>query len=110
LIFIFPSKTPTQLTLTATLSYASLAKQIEDHSIVSFLPLDITNEDSLTSVLSHIDHTMQYGEDEEPKAPEDLDGGESGPSTELSTLVVMLSADVRSDAMVGDFGGDGDAE
>lgn len=53
---------------------------------------------------------MQYGEDEEPKAPEDLDGGESGPSTELSTLVVMLFADVRSDAMVGDFGGDGDAE
>ena len=87
-----------------------LTKQIEDHSIVSFLPLDITNEDSLTSVLSHIDHTMQYGEDEEPKTPEDLDGGESGPSTELSTLVVMLFADVRSDAMVGDFGGDGDAE
>jgi hypothetical protein len=51
--------------------------QIEDHSIVSFLPLDITNEDSLTAVLSHIDHTMQYGEDEEPKAPADLDGGES---------------------------------
>jgi hypothetical protein len=84
--------------------------QIEDHSIVSFLPLDITNEDSLTSVLSHIDHTMQYGEDEEPKAPEDLDGGESGPSTELSSLVVILFTDVRFDAMVGDFGGDGDAE
>lgn len=53
-----------------------VAAQIEDHSIVSFLPLDITNEDSLTAVLSHIDHTMQFGEDEEPKAPEDLDGGE----------------------------------
>jgi hypothetical protein len=29
---------------------------------------------------------------------------------ELSSLVVMLFADVRFDAMVGDFGGDGDAE
>lgn len=29
---------------------------------------------------------------------------------EWSSLAVMLFADVRSDAMVGDFGGDGDAE
>jgi hypothetical protein len=30
----------------------------------------------MQAVMSHIDHTLQYGEDEEPKAPEDLDGGE----------------------------------
>jgi hypothetical protein len=41
--------------------------QIEDHPLVSFLPLDLTNADSLEIVVSHIDYTMQYGEDEEPR-------------------------------------------
>ena len=41
--------------------------QIEDHPLVSFLPLDLTSTDSLETVVSHIDYTMQYGEDEEPK-------------------------------------------
>ena len=41
--------------------------QIEDHPLVSFLPLDLTVPDSIETVLSHIDYTMQYGEDEEPK-------------------------------------------
>ena len=41
--------------------------QIEDHPLVSFLPLDLTIPDSIETVLSHIDYTMQYGEDEEPK-------------------------------------------
>ena len=34
---------------------------------MSFLPLDLTATDSLEMVISHIDYTMQYGEDEEPK-------------------------------------------
>lgn len=34
---------------------------------MSFLPLDLSSPDSLESVVSHIDYTMQYGEDEEPK-------------------------------------------
>jgi hypothetical protein len=34
---------------------------------VTFLPLDLTNPNSIQNVLSHIDHAMQYGEDEEPK-------------------------------------------
>lgn len=49
--------------------------QIQDHNIVSFLPLDVTNEDSVNSALSHIDNAMQYGEDEEPKMPDDMDEG-----------------------------------
>lgn len=44
-----------------------LELKIEDHPLVSFLPLDLTNPDSIETVLSHIDYTMQYGEDEEPK-------------------------------------------
>lgn len=35
---------------------------------MSFLPLDLTSTESLETVVSHIDFTMQYGEDEEPKA------------------------------------------
>jgi len=49
---------------------------IEDHPLVSFLPLDLTSTESIETVLSHIDYTMQYGEDEEPKEPKDLDGGD----------------------------------
>lgn len=41
--------------------------KIEDHPLVSFLPLDLSDPDSLETVVSHIDYTMQYGEDEEPK-------------------------------------------
>lgn len=41
--------------------------QIEDNPLVRFLALDLTNPDSIETVLSHIDHVMQYGEDEEPK-------------------------------------------
>ncbi|KAF8165413.1 GPN-loop GTPase [Crassisporium funariophilum] len=53
-----------------------LASLIEDHPLVSFLPLDLTNTDSLETVISHIDYTMQYGEDEEPKEPHDMDEGD----------------------------------
>ncbi|KAJ8502431.1 hypothetical protein ONZ45_g11755 [Pleurotus djamor] len=49
---------------------------IEDHPLVSFLPLDLSSPDSLETVISHIDYTMQYGEDEEPKEPPDLDEGD----------------------------------
>lgn len=41
--------------------------QIEDHPLVKFLALDLTNPDSIETVLSNIDFVMQYGEDEEPK-------------------------------------------
>jgi hypothetical protein len=51
--------------------------QIEDQNLVSFLPLDVTDEDSVNTILSHIDNMMQYGEDEEPKVPKDMDDGES---------------------------------
>ncbi|THH14988.1 hypothetical protein EW146_g5427 [Bondarzewia mesenterica] len=54
----------------------AIVQLIEDHPLVSFLPLDLTNPDSIESVLSNIDYTMQYGEDEEPKEPRDLDEGD----------------------------------
>ena len=42
-------------------------EQIEDHPLVSFLPLNLSSTDSLDTVVSHIDFVMQYGEDEEPR-------------------------------------------
>ncbi|ELU41748.1 ATP(GTP)-binding protein Fet5 [Rhizoctonia solani AG-1 IA] len=49
---------------------------IEDHPLVSFLPLNLSSTRSLDAVLSHIDYTMQYGEDEEPREPKDMDQGD----------------------------------
>ncbi|THH33782.1 hypothetical protein EUX98_g423 [Antrodiella citrinella] len=54
----------------------AIVQLIEDHPLVSFLPLDLTDPDSIEVVLSHLDYTMQYGEDEEPKEPHDLDEGD----------------------------------
>ena len=41
--------------------------------MVSFLPLDLTNEDSIELILSCIDNIVQFGEDEEPVEPTDLE-------------------------------------
>lgn len=48
-------------------THAHSISKIEDHPLVSFLPLDLTDPDSIEYVISHIDFVMQYGEDEEPK-------------------------------------------
>jgi len=44
---------------------------LEEYSMVSFLPIDLTKEESITMALSHIDNAIQYGEDIEPKEPAD---------------------------------------
>ncbi|KAG8989378.1 ATP binding protein [Tulasnella sp. 427] len=54
----------------------AIAQLIEDHPLVSFLALDLTDTDSLAAVLSHIDYSIQYGEDEEPVEPKDMDEGD----------------------------------
>jgi len=43
--------------------------QVDDYSLVHFLPLDITDEDSINDTLLQIDSAIQYGEDFEPKEP-----------------------------------------
>lgn len=43
--------------------------QIDDYSLVQFLPLDVSDEDSLPEVLLYIDNTIQYGEDLDVKVP-----------------------------------------
>lgn len=47
--------------------------QIEDYSMVRFLPFDCTDEEGVNIVLQHIDFSIQYGEDldfKEPKVKE----------------------------------------
>lgn len=43
--------------------------QIEDYSMVRFLPFDCTDEEGVNVVLQHIDFSIQYGEDLDFKEP-----------------------------------------
>lgn len=45
----------------------AIVQLIDDYSMVRFIPLNITDEDSVEYVLSHVDNSIQYGEDLEPK-------------------------------------------
>lgn len=49
----------------------AVAQLIDDFSMVSFLKLDVQDEDSLGAVLSYIDDAIQYHEAQEPKEPKD---------------------------------------
>ena len=49
----------------------SLAKMIDDYSLVKFLPLDITDQETLGDIMLQVDMSLQYGEDEEPREPKD---------------------------------------
>lgn len=41
--------------------------------MVNFLPLDINDPDSVAAILLQVDFSIQYGEDLEPKEPNDND-------------------------------------
>ena len=43
--------------------------QLEDYGLVQFLPLDISDEDSVGEMLLFIDNVIQFGEDEDVKVP-----------------------------------------
>ena len=44
-------------------------KQLERYNLVSYVPLNVNDEDTISILLQHIDHAIQYGEDEEPTEP-----------------------------------------
>ncbi|CAM9789675.1 unnamed protein product [Chrysoparadoxa australica] len=48
---------------------AAIAAIIDDYTMVNYIPLDINDEESIGLVMQHADHTIQYGEDLEPKEP-----------------------------------------
>ena len=46
--------------------------QLDSYSLVSFVPLDISEEDSLSVLLQAIDGALQYGEDADVRASTEL--------------------------------------
>jgi hypothetical protein len=44
---------------------------IDDYSMVNFIPLNITDEESILYLLTQIDNAIQYGEDLEVREPKD---------------------------------------
>jgi len=51
----------------------AVAELIDGFSMVSFLKLDVQDEDSLGYVLSYIDDAIQFHEAQEPREPKDFD-------------------------------------
>lgn len=51
----------------------SLSSVIDDYMIVSFVMLDVTDEESLDEILCRTDMAIQYDEEIEPKEPNDED-------------------------------------
>lgn len=49
----------------------AVGQLIDDFSMVSFLRLDVQDEDSVGGILSHIDDTIQFHEAQEPREPRD---------------------------------------
>jgi len=49
----------------------AVAQLIDSFSMVSYLKLDVQDEDSVGSILSYIDDAIQYHEAQEPKEPND---------------------------------------
>ncbi|KAI4171021.1 MAG: hypothetical protein LQ343_004558 [Gyalolechia ehrenbergii] len=55
----------------------AVAQLIDDFSMVSFLQLDVQDEDSVGGVLSYIDDAIQFHEAQEPREPnDDIDYGD----------------------------------
>ncbi|KAK5990561.1 GPN-loop GTPase 3 [Cladobotryum mycophilum] len=55
----------------------AVAGLIESFSMINYLRLDVTDEDSVGSILSYIDDCIQYHEAQDPKEPNDEDEHEN---------------------------------
>ena len=53
----------------------AIASLIDEYGMVRFVPLNPDDDDSVADALSHVDHCIQYGEDEEVRIPNDGEGG-----------------------------------
>ena len=50
----------------------AIASLIEEYSMVSFVSLNVNDEETVEKVFQHCDHCIQYGEDLEPQEPKDM--------------------------------------
>ena len=46
-----------------------MASLLDEFGLVGFVPMSIKDEESVTLVMAHMDHSVQYGDDVEPKQP-----------------------------------------
>lgn len=51
----------------------AVARLIDDFSMVSYLKLDVNNEESVGDILSYIDDVIQFHEAQEPREPKEFD-------------------------------------
>jgi hypothetical protein len=51
----------------------AICQLLDDYSMVSFLPLNMLEEESVEHVLATVDHAIQYGEDLEVRGADDSD-------------------------------------
>ena len=80
--FLYPEKNILLALLNQSMTnrYAGLneaiASLIEEYNMVSFVAMNIEDEESVENVFSHCDFALQYGEDLEPKEPKDMEAEE----------------------------------
>ncbi|RMZ91744.1 hypothetical protein DV736_g993, partial [Chaetothyriales sp. CBS 134916] len=55
----------------------AVARLIDDFSMVSFLQLDVNDEDSVAAILSYIDDAIQFHEAQEPREPKEFEQDEA---------------------------------
>ncbi|KAL9587312.1 MAG: hypothetical protein Q9212_000359 [Teloschistes hypoglaucus] len=55
----------------------AVAQLIDDFSMVSFLQLDVQDEDSVGGILSYMDDAIQFSEAQEPRTHEEIDYGDN---------------------------------
>lgn len=52
---------------------SAMGTLLEDYNMVQFVPLDLSDEDSLATLLLQVDLALQYDEEVEPSVPKDID-------------------------------------
>jgi GTPase SAR1 family protein len=73
-----------------------LCRLLDEYDMVAFLPLDVSDDDSIANLLQQVDNAMQYGEDLEPKEPREETNDNAG--------------DFATGEGGGDDGGDGEGD
>lgn len=56
----------------------ALGMLLDDFGMVQFVPLDISDEESIGNLVLHIDMCLQYDEEVEPTVPKDIDDEDAG--------------------------------
>jgi len=69
----------------------AIAELLESFSMVSFVPLDISDPESVEFVLSSVDYIIQYGEDLEIKEPRELDDDPDQGEYDQNLLDIMMN-------------------